>query len=120
MVKDKYVNLWKIGFILAVIGVFISYIVIYMFRPPDITQGIGVSIGVNDEQIAIMFLVTFFPSVVSRIYANWKTGQADISVKGIVESFRDSIHGWYSYYILAFIAFIIWDYMITGKFPWAI
>lgn len=118
--KNKHINLWKIGFIIAVIGVFIGYIIIYVFRPSDVTQGIGVSIGINDEQILIMFLVTFFPSVISRIYANWKTGQANMSIKGIIESFRDSVHGWYSYYILAFIAFIIWDYIITGKPPWAI
>jgi len=108
----RHTKFWVALFIIASLAVISFYYYAYTFKPEEVKLP-----KFSIMQILLIFAITFFPSVISRIYANWKTGQVEFSLEGIIESFRDAVHGWYTYYILAFIAFVLWDYLIFHEFP---
>jgi len=103
---------WAILFIVACIILVAFYYYVYEYKPSEYVLP-----KFSLIEILLFFAITFFPSVISRIYANVMTDQVDLSIQGVIDSFRDSVHGWYSYYILAFIAFTIWDLLIYNTFP---
>jgi len=105
--KKKY---WAIIFAVCSLIVISFYVYVYVYVPPEFEVPKW-----SYVQILLFFAITFFPSIASRIYANWKTGQSKGDL--LIGSFRDSIHGWYSYYLLSFVAFILWDFFFYHSLP---
>jgi hypothetical protein len=112
MRKIEHTKFWIALFLVASIAVIGFYWYVWTYKPVEYKLP-----KFSIVQILLMFAITFFPSIISRLYANIKTGQVEFDSKGIIDTIRDAVHGWYSYYILAFIAFILWDYLIFGEFP---
>jgi len=110
--KKEHFKFWVIGFAIVSLAVLASYYVIWLYKPPE-----AMLPTFSWIQIGLTFLLGFFPSVISRIGANVKTGQVDLDLKGIIESFRDAVYGWLIYYILLVVAFILWDFLVWGQLP---
>jgi len=105
-------KLWITLFTLAVFAVIGFYYYVYEYRPPEFQPP-----KFTWMEMLIIFALGFFPSVLSRLYANVMTGQTELDWDGVIDSFRDSVHGWYMYYILLILAFVLWDYLIYHTLP---
>lgn len=112
MSKKHKLKFWLLGFVLASLGVLTSYYLIWLYKPAEAQLP-----TFSWVQIGLVFLIGFFPSVISRIGANLKTGQIDLDWEGVASSFADAFYGWLIYYVLLVFAFILWDYLVWGQLP---
>lgn len=112
MVKDKYFKFWVLGFILASFGIFGFFYYVYQYRPVEYQLP-----KFDWIEIILIFMIGFFPSVISRVVANVKLGQVDLNFKGFVDSVKDAFYGWIVYYFLFVLCFIFYDWVVWSQLP---
>lgn len=110
--NTKHFKLWILGFIVSSLTFVGLLFYVYQYKPVDFEPPIF-----NVFSILLTFALGFFPSIVSRMYANVKIEQTKFNLKGFVDSIRDSFYGWIIYYFLFVICFILYDWFVWNQLP---
>ena len=112
MSKKTHLKVWLTLLVIVFLFEGLFYLYVYFFKPPELLiQKWSI------VQILLYFVITFPFGYASRLYANWKTEQVDINLKGLVETFRDCTYGWLFFYLTSPLGFIIWDLLFYGTLP---
>ena len=106
---------WKIFMVILVCFSFGYLIYAYYFSPMEYRIS---ELSLSWNELLLIFSLAVLPGIISRFYANLKTSQVEFNLTGFLNSFRDEVHGTYAYWLLLFVAISIWNYLISGKYPW--